>query len=425
MRWRTALLVAACGLAAVSCAEQGLFGDLGAAREARAPDSRGGDLFIPPSVVIKGTVRAPEGKMPIAGALVYATAKPPPPIPDKVFCDRCVELTKGTPNATSAADGSFSIKLAAGKWLLVTQKGAFRRVREIEVPASGMTVPEPLTTLPARTDAAKGDTIPKMAVVIGGWDAIENSLAKLGLGQVDAKGKAVPGSESFTRYECKLTSIWPPASECKPVQPCELLRRADEISKHHIVFVPCASDWLNGCFASSEVQKNVMDYVKAGGRVYVTDYQYDLINVTFPGYISWEGASGTMDSAELTQPYDAPAIVNDPDLKAWLAAQNLVSFDLLESYTVISGLAKLPTPGPDAKPDKVYNLGPYAWISGNVPGRGVRPMTVTFPYGCGKVLFSTYHTEGDKGGLELLPQERALLYVVLEVAVCMKDPVVE
>ena len=62
-------------------------------------------------------------------------------------------------------------------------------------------------------------------------------------------------------------------------------------------------------------------------------------------------------------------------------------------------------------------------------GDDYRPATVSFQWGCGRALFSTYHTEtGGGGGLfgggvvddsELLPQEKALLYTVLEVVLCI------
>jgi hypothetical protein len=48
---------------------------------------------------------------------------------------------------------------------------------------------------------------------------------------------------------------------------------------------------------------------------------------------------------------------------------------------------------------------------------------VSFERGCGRVLYSTYHTEADKGSTtELLTQEKALLYILLEVAVCVAPP---
>lgn len=382
------------------------------------------DYLAPVPVIVQGKVLAPNGSMPISGALVYAVNKEPAPIPDQVYCDTCVELPKTTPNARSAADGSFKLKLPfKGDWIIVTQKGAFRRARKVTVPEQGLTLPDKTTTLPGKTDKAAGDFIPKMAVVEGAWDAIEKSLGKLGLAQVDSKGSVVAGSEAFTRYKCTLVSILPPKLDCKPKAPADLLKDYNELAKYHIIYLPCDSDWLDYLFADKTVQANLKKWIQAGGRLYVTDYQYDALNLILPGYITWVGASGVTGSAELTSPYDGLAVVNDADLKAWLAAQGITTFQLLESYTIIDQVTKLPTPGPDSKP---YDVLPQAWISVVTPSNGIKPATVSYPYGCGRILFSTYHTEGDKSsGTSLLPQERALLYVLLEVAVCLKDPTVE
>ena len=389
-------------------------GDLGAS----------GDVFPSGPVNLSGTVLAPNGKMPISGALIYVTVKEPKPIPDKVFCDKCVELPKSTPHARSNPDGTFKLKVPyKGKWILVVQKGAFRRARWIIVSDKDATLSKGLTTLPSKTDKAKGDFIPKMAVIRGAWDAIENSLAKLGLGKTDAKGNVVAGSESFSIYDCKLTRLWPPKLDCKPKHPSTLLTSYDELSKYQILFVPCDSDWLDGYFYDKKVKENVRKWVKAGGRLYVTDYQYDLLQQVFPGYITWKGQSSTMGSAELAGSYDAPAVVKHADLTAWLKAQGITSFKLEDSYTIVSKLSKLPTPGPD---EKSHDVLPQAWIYGDVPSNGVLPATVSYPYGCGRILFSTYHTEGKKStGSTLLPQERALLYVILEMAVCLKNPLVK
>jgi len=394
------------------------------AGEAGVDQGPSSDVFPSGPVELSGTVWAPNGQMPISGALIYATQKEPKPIPDKVFCDKCVELQKSTPHARSAADGTFTLKVPyKGKWILVVQKGAFRKARWIIVTDKDAKVSAGLTTLPAKTDKAKGDFVPKMAVLAGAWDAIERSLAKLGLGQTDAKGNLVPGSESFTMYQCKLTRLWPPKQECKPKHPGALLSSYEELSKYQILFVPCDSDWLDGYFYDKKVKDTVRKWVKAGGRLYVTDYQYDLLQQVFPGYITWKGQSSTMGSAELQSSYDAPAVVKNKDLTAWLKAQGISSFKLMDSYPIVSKRATRPTPGPDEKPHDVL---PQAWIYGDVPSHGVMPATVSYPYGCGRILFSTYHTEGNKStGSKLLAQERALLYVILEMAVCLKNPLVK
>ena len=52
------------------------------------------------------------------------------------------------------------------------------------------------------------------------------------------------------------------------------------------------------------------------------------------------------------------------------------------------------------------------------------PVTTSFQHGCGRVLYSTYHTQPTNetnGALE--PQALALLYLILEVGVCL-DPVI-
>lgn len=49
-----------------------------------------------------------------------------------------------------------------------------------------------------------------------------------------------------------------------------------------------------------------------------------------------------------------------------------------------------------------------------------RPATVSFEHGCGRVLFSSYHTEPFSN--DLTPQERALLGVLLEASVCNDSP---
>ena len=74
--------------------------------------------------------------------------------------------------------------------------------------------------------------------------------------------------------------------------------------------------------------------------------------------------------------------------------------------------------GPNGKPK---SIAPRIWMGNNAG----HPATVSFEHGCGRVLFSTYHTEGETVDAAvprvagLLPQELALLYVILQVDVCL------
>ena len=61
-----------------------------------------------------------------------------------------------------------------------------------------------------------------------------------------------------------------------------------------------------------------------------------------------------------------------------------------------------------------------------VPGTGVNqeyyPHAVTFEPSCGRVLYSTYHT-AQKSHAWLVPQERVLLHLIMELGVCNAGPI--
>lgn len=372
-----------------------------------------GDASAPAAATLTGTVYAPEGTIPISGALVYITSYTPDPIPDHVYCDQCVELPSGTPFTTTAADGSFSLDVpSTGSVKLVVQKGAFRRVRSLTIAEGVQSVDKTLTTLPKKMDKANGDDIPKMAVIVGAWDHVEQSLARLGLGTITHSGFLGQAdvdrtTASFDFYE--NTGLQP-----GPKSPDKILKNWDVISQYHVVFIPCQGSNGTTCndyrSLDKPTQDNLRKFVNAGGKLYVTDYAYDFVRQPFPGYVDWagQGAQNAVGSACMPGEYDADAQVQDSGLKDWLAAQGINAFKLLANWTTVSRV------------NTVGMVTPKVWVQS---AQGLN--TVSFVYGCGRVLFSTYHTEGDQDGGGLLPQERALLYVLLEVSVCVTDPIIQ
>ena len=121
---------------------------------------------------------------------------------------------------------------------------------------------------------------------------------------------------------------------------------------------------------------------------------------------------GSPNSAQLFGSYDAPAQVIDSGLKNWLSAQGLDNFELEASWTIIESVSDYDAP--DADGDMVTQE-TKVWMNVAHPEHGSRPATVSFQHGCGRGLFSTYHTED---GESLLPQEKTLAYILFEVAVC-------
>ncbi len=376
---------------------------------------------------LEGKVVAPEGTIPISGALVYTTTTAPPAIPDQVYCDKCVKLTDGTPYTTTKPDGTFSLPTFLGQQYLVVQKGAFRRVRSLEVVAGVQGVTKELTTLPPKTDKAKGDDVPKIAIALGAWDAIEIVLARLGLeakitkngfGKAQVLSKDATGFAIYGLHALGETSPYPPADK--------LLSDPAEISKYHIVFKPCSGStmldngmppYCGGVYASNS--KTTIDgFVKAGGRVYVSDWSYEYVRQIFPGFVSWRGQSTGIGSACEAGGGEESATVNDPDLAAWFAAQNRTFDSVKQAWTHIEKVSPTPDVDPDGKPITVT---PKVWVSA-----GALPATTSFEHSCGRVLYTTYHTEPTSevtGPLD--PQSLALLYLILEVNVCVGPPVIK
>jgi hypothetical protein len=346
---------------------------------------------------LRGTVRAPNGTIPIAGALLYLSKDRPAPTSAKVYCDACVHLAAGQLHALSDATGAYDLPVTVGgKQYLVIQKGGFRAVREITVSAGDVTLNDPTTQLPSKSQPEIGDEVPRMTVVHGAYDDIESSLQKLGIdpSAIDVVQSALIG-----------------------VAAKDFLTDATRVNDRHIVFLPCG-DYTQPApntdlSTDPAIQANLKAFVEAGGRLYVTDWHYDFIARTFPGFIDFTGASQTACSGCGHTDYDAAASITDPTLASWMTAQSLGSFTLQRNYTGIDGVNATASTDAVGAPAMVT---PKVWVSGSKASGPAKPATVSFEQGCGRVLFSTYHTEPST--LALTPQERALLGVLLEVNVC-------
>jgi intracellular sulfur oxidation DsrE/DsrF family protein len=340
-------------------------------------------------VTISGKTFAPNGTLLLANTLVYVTDAEPAPIPDGTYCDKCIEIPENT-FIFSKADGSFEIstKLTVGKHKLVVQKGQFRRIREFTVSDTdtAIKIPNVDSTLPGKNDVPKGDTIPKMLVLTGTSesDHIEASLRKLGVTELKVQASRAIAAD------------------------------AAELKKYNVVFMPCATS-TDRSDVTPEMRRATVDFVNSGGKLYVTDWSYEWVKQPFGDYVKWEGTA-TNPGGLTTGEYDGAGSAEDPGLKDWLAAIGEGSLQLKGNWTKIKGLT--PLPGPDE--NGVQGLiTPKVWMDVTDETGKKRHATVSFQQACGRVLFSTYHTEGDLGGgSDLIGQEKALLYILLEVSAC-------
>ncbi|NOU28440.1 MAG: hypothetical protein HOO96_11100 [Polyangiaceae bacterium] len=379
-------------------------GDGGKPGELGSSDGAATDVIPPPIGNVSGKVTAPEGTIPISDALVYLTKTPPAPIPSTTYCDKCVELSSYA-FTYSKPDGTFDLPVyAEGEQYMVTQKGQFRRVRKVSAGAGTLrAVPED-NRLPGKNDEAAGDTIPRMLVMPYAWDKVDRSLNKLG----------ITDFESLQGF-----NDGPTASRIQ--------KDPAELAKYHVVFFPCAGSVNNdptssgnqpycsvGYMADKTVGSALKQYVQGGGKLYFTDFSYEYVRQNWPGFITWSGETSVVGSACGKGQSNGPAKFDDKGLDAWMQSIGEGTATLQGSYTSI--LRVNPMSSLDEN-GNTFTQTPKVWVS-QLYSSSARPATVSFQDKCGRVLFSTYHTEAAGAGT-LLAQEKALMHVLLEVSACV------
>jgi hypothetical protein len=394
--------------------------DLGAGGTGNAGDGGSVDCTPQPTnATLSGTVYAPNLQLPISGALVYVTTEAPDPIPDQTYCAECVGVPCNANYVLSEPDGSFELPAVAGPGQkLVVAKGQFLHVVDIDVAEGSNSIAAGDSNLPGVWNPDAGMWIPRIAVVNTFNDSIFNVLAKVGLGQVDGSGALMNGTQQFDLLD----------------QPSggALLDDLSAMRDYHIIFIPCMSQVGMGNLTQLRIE-NIRQYVADGGKFYVTDWANEYLYETFPSYQTLHDQAFDPDLGY----YDTTGTVVDPDLLAWLSAlppglkdiggghPNLLSLPQVGLVDNWSGIDSIPPVITQDMDGNDVDVGHHAWVEGPCPACSPvgtdRPMTISGEYGCGRMMFSTYHTdEGAHAGLT--PQELILLYIILEIGVCHDAP---
>ena len=385
-------------------------------------------------LTLTGTVWAPNGVIPVSGALVYTSAGAPDGIPQEVYCAECQELDCDDRFTTTAADGSFTLNtFAQGANYLVVQKGQFLRYTPINFGAGAEALDDELTTLPGENDPDNGLFIPLIAVGDGTFDRLEDGLGKFGLGDTlieNFEEQLVPGTEPFELWDNGRD----PASDGFTSQGtfAELISSPANLARYHMIFAPCSSDTYVSSLTPENIQ-NIRDWVAAGGRWYVSDWANEWLIQVFPEYQQLSCPGGSCDNSS----YDSLGSVLDDDLLAWLEAlpdplkdinplndeSHPTLFQLPQVQTVDnwSGIETINPVLVDDGEGGQIDVGHKVWLegSGGTIG-GVHPLTVTGQFGCGKLQFTSYHMAEFFDYVGLSPQELVLLYTILEIGVCQE-----
>jgi hypothetical protein len=444
-------LAVACGaIDATVESDGGLVGDGGGGQVDAPPPPP------PPNAHVRGTVYAPKGTtfsppLTVPGALVYVTDNVPAPIPQNVYCERCEDLPASARSVFTDAFGAFDLNVWGGQgYILVIQKGQFRLVRPISVEADGTLEMAPEdTTLPSRNSEDGNDTIPRIALLAGSYDKLEALFAKIGLADLTSTNDIQwSANTQFDVYD-NGGNLPPSGSSYFKGTALDLLTNLELMKQYHIIFIPCSRE-AYGVVDNATVKQNVHEYVKAGGKYYVADWSYDYLKQIYKtrddGPIVHFGADdgATLGSANgISTSFDSMGHAVEQNLYDWLEAQQQgwggsggSSLVIKENWDEITGLddgyvGENPENGPMYQKADVIVEGPHSDNEGTpwnaLPPSSVYPLTIGFPSGCGRVIYTTYHTVGEMGpghaGIEV--QERILIYLIMEIGVCQQGPILE
>ncbi len=387
-------------------------------------------------VTLTGKFFAPDGTTPIANALVYAIGQAATLNAVKLKQvsgnNLLATLSCGEAPAEALAatctnpNGSFELKVpSATTGTLVVLKGAFKVEKPVSI-ASGQTT----SSMGDISIPTSGINAIKMAVVTGAYDSIEDVLAKLGFGQL-VGGKLKLGTEKFTLYNGEPSSTLLAGSNSLDVN--ALFNDGDKNGKadiydYSIVFFNCG---LDDQLITSDPDKvaTLKAYVETGGRIYASDWAYNLVEQAFPGFIDFLGSDSTLASEP---EFDSVAKLGMADITSNAEVDGLLK-SWLQAVTCQDG--------PCVQADGTVHIEGFAdgwvvmngahagatvktWASGAVTYEGFdnpqnattanKPLTMSFQAGLGRVTFTSYHNEASIGDA-MLPQQRILQYLVFEL----------
>ncbi len=379
---------------------------------------------------LTGTVYAPNGTDPIPNVRVYAAAAINA-YPTQ-YCDRCdAPVDPAFASTYTAPNGTFSLSLdevPAGASIDFTiQIGRFRKHTTVPVTActSAALAPASAAVLPGNSTA--GD-IPSIVVSTGNEDHLDVVLTNLGITQYDCyEGTTFTGTSDST---CQLV----------PNMTIADVIEGGSLANYDMAFLSCApgayADYIT-THDQSTMTSNTQNWVTNGGRIFVTDTAYDYIAQPFPSDITWEGTSGSpqpVDDANIgcaPKPDGGsahavlyPATVDDMKLGAWLELEGVASgsppvAEVQGFYEPWSAIASLPMTSETIIDAKMPIDPTFSSTGCSSPTTSDLPLTTQFEVGgCGRVVFSSFHTYTGTGATSQAANEKIMEYLIFAVAQC-------
>jgi hypothetical protein len=376
------------------------------------------------TTTVSGTVYAPNGTDPLPNVLVYVPNGTVQAFTAGVTCDTCGASVSGAPlvKAVSGVDGKFTLtNVPVGTNIpLVIQTGRWRR--QVKIPTvsacANNAVAATLTRLP-RTKA-EGD-IPLMAFATGSVDALECVMRKIGIADTEFTSSTGTG-----RIQLYTGSGSGGAKANGSLGQNSLTGSLATLEKYDVVFFPCQGAQYD---QTAAVQKNLIDYANAGGRVFATHYSYVWLynDAPFSGTANWN----------VDQPFPTPdpqtGYIDQSFPKGKLLAQ------WLQVVNASTTLGQIPVNTLRHDYDGVIAPS-QSWMTINQPTANASiHYTFNTPVGaapaaqCGRVLFDDFHVEdataggttfpNECAGGTMTPQEKLLEFMIFDLTSCVTPDV--
>jgi len=379
---------------------------------------------------LTGKVFTPSGTIPLYNAIVYVPNAELAPFTDGVTCDKCGTAPSGNPIATALTDakGNFTLQnVPAGVEIpLVVQIGRWRR--KITVPAvaqcSSTALPAESTRLPR--NKAEGD-IPKIALTTGGADSLECFLRKLGVDDAEftAPGgagrihlfKGVGGSDVGSSPNSE--TLWDDGAT---------------LNKYDMVILSCeGNEYNDGVGGVSEksagARANLKTYLDTGGRVFASHFHYTWFKngtAPLPTTATWVNNQNQGNAnMDVDTSFAKGAAFSEwlVEAKASTTPGIVPGEELRRNVTTVPGAGA----GPDTSRRWLSANGDTKFFSFNAP------IGVPADQQCGRGVYTDIHVSNvdNSGGNfpgncaspkpELSPQEKALLFLLMDLASCIQD----
>ncbi len=388
----------------------------------------------PEKTVLRGTVVAPEGTLPLYNVTVYVPGAPLAPLLEGVQCDTCAGID-GEPIVAALTDtkGEFVLTgVPAGAEIpLVVTVGKWRRESLVKVSAcTDNLAPAAATRLPRNQSEGH---IPRIALTTGGADSLECLLRKLGIADAeftppggDGRVNLYTATGGGDRFAPGLNggALFPKA----PVLWGSLVN----LMQYDMVLMACEGNQYADQ-KSLTARDNLVKYAGVGGRLFFTHWHNVWIE---KGPAPWPTLAEFNFQPDLPSPSTAAIDTGFPKglaLAEWMV--EVGGSPVLGDVAIKEGQHTIDAVDPAFATRWIYTKAPLPASVQHLSFNA--PVDVPAAKQCGRVVDSDIHvSSGDMPGAPfpngcttkgLTPQEKVLAFMFFELSACLipddQDPV--